>query len=147
MRAEISFKMRVVSPSETVWSSSYELFCVGGKKYLLQLDLSNFMVWSPIYDRFCHSHGTILDIFWGNVGRETCLGGSFLVRSRSRQFDSAHFARIWSCLGEVFGDILMIFCGVNVIINWYMISKCFLMDSHTHWTTKNEHFVWRVLQK
>ena len=34
MRAEMSFKMRVVSPSETVWSSSYELFCVGGKKYL-----------------------------------------------------------------------------------------------------------------
>ena len=43
MRAEISFKMRVVCPSETVWSSSYELFCVRGKKYLdhiwLQLDL------------------------------------------------------------------------------------------------------------
>ena len=28
MRAEISFKMRVVSPSETVWSSSYELFII-----------------------------------------------------------------------------------------------------------------------
>ena len=105
------------------------------------------MVCSLIYDRFCHSHGTILDVFWGNVGRETCLGGSFLVRSRSRQFDPAHFARIWSRLGEVFGDILMIFGGVNVIINWYMISKCFLMDLHTHWTTNNEHFAWRVLQK
>ena len=35
MRAEISFKMRVVSPSETIWSSSYELFCVGSKKYLV----------------------------------------------------------------------------------------------------------------
>ena len=32
MRAEISFKMRVVSPSETVWSSSYDLFCVGTKE-------------------------------------------------------------------------------------------------------------------
>ena len=28
MRAEISFKMRVVRLSETVWGSSYELFCV-----------------------------------------------------------------------------------------------------------------------
>ena len=39
MRAEISFEMRVVRPSETVWSSSYELFCVGGKKYLDSLIL------------------------------------------------------------------------------------------------------------
>ena len=107
MRAEISFKMRVVRPSETVWSSSYELFCVGGKKYLLQLDLSNFMVWSPIYDRFCHSHGTILDVFWGNVGLETCLGGSFLVRSRFNHFDPPHFRRFWDPHGKVFGNIFV----------------------------------------
>ena len=31
MRAEMSFKMRVVSPSETVRRASYELFCVGSQ--------------------------------------------------------------------------------------------------------------------
>ena len=31
MRAEIFFKMRVVSPSETVRGASYELFCVGSQ--------------------------------------------------------------------------------------------------------------------
>ena len=49
-----SFKMRVVSPSETVWSSSYELFCVGSKKYL---------TWREIFDLFCMFHGTILEGF------------------------------------------------------------------------------------
>ena len=55
MRAEISFKMRVVSPSETVWSSSYELFCVGSKKYL---------TWRVIFDLFCVFMGP----FWKDFG-------------------------------------------------------------------------------
>ena len=57
MRAEISFKMRVVSPSETVWSSSYELFCVGSKKYL---------TWRAIFDLFCVFRGPILEATWAN---------------------------------------------------------------------------------
>ena len=55
MRAQISFKMRVVRPSETVWSSSYELFCAGSKKYL---------TWRLIFDLFCVFHETILEGFW-----------------------------------------------------------------------------------
>ena len=147
MRAEISFKMRVVRPSETVWSSSYELFCVGGKKYLLQLDLSNFMVWSWIYDRFCHSHGTILDVFWGNVGLETCLGGSFLVRSRFNHFDSPHFGRFWDPHGKVFGDILVSFVDVNFMMDFYMIFEWILMDLDSLWTSKSEQIQWEVVQK
>ena len=67
MRAEIFFKMRVVSPSETVWSSSYELFCVGSKKYL---------TWRVIFDRFCVFRGTILEEFWGHLEVENRLGDS-----------------------------------------------------------------------
>ena len=58
MRAEISFKMRVVSPSKKVWSSNYELFCVGSKKYLT--------CWM-IFDLFCVFHGNILEGFWGHL--------------------------------------------------------------------------------
>ena len=55
MRAEIAFKMCVVSPSETVWSSSYELFCVGSKKYL---------TWRVILTCFVSSMGP----FWKGFG-------------------------------------------------------------------------------
>ena len=32
MRPEIACKMSVLLPSETAWSSSYDVFCVRGKK-------------------------------------------------------------------------------------------------------------------
>ena len=32
-------------------------------------------------------------------------------------------------------------------MNFYMILKGFLMDFDTLWTSKNEHFTWRVVQK
>ena len=67
MRAEIFFKMRVVSPSETVWSSSYELFCVGSKKDL---------TWRVTFDLSCVFHGTILEGFWGQLEIENRLGDS-----------------------------------------------------------------------
>ena len=67
MSAEISFIMRVVSPFETVWSSSYELFCVGSKKYL---------TWRVIFDLFCVFHETILEGFWGHLEVENRLEDS-----------------------------------------------------------------------
>ena len=105
MRAEISFKMRVVSPSETVWSSSYELFCVGSKKYL---------TWSMIFDLFCVFHGTILEGFWGHLEVENLLGDSI----------GALFSLELDFLGstppflEGFGTPL----GKILVIFWYLVS-------------------------
>ena len=105
MSAEISFKMRVVSPSETVWSSSYELFCVGSKKYL---------TWRVIFDLFCVFHGTILEGFWGHLEVENRLGDSM----------GALFSLELDFLGstphilERFEDLL----GRFLDIFWYLMS-------------------------
>ena len=105
MRAEISFKMRVVSPSETVWSSSYELFCVGSKKYL---------TWRVIFDLFCVFHGTILEGFWGHLEVENRLGDSMgALFSLELDFLGSSPA-IWEEFGDLLGRFLDIF--------WYLMS-------------------------
>ena len=105
MRAEISFKMRVVSPSETVWSSSYELFCVGSKKYL---------TWRVIFDLFCVFHGTILEGFWGHLEVENRLGDSMgALFSLEVDFPGSSPAIL-----EGFGDFL----GRFLDIFWYLMS-------------------------
>ena len=105
MRAEISFKMRVVSPSETVWSSSYELFCVGSKKYL---------TWRMIFDLFCVFHGTILEGFWCHLEVENRLGDSMgALFSLELDFPGSSPAIL-----EGFGDLL----GRFLDIFWYLMS-------------------------
>ena len=49
--------------------------------------------------------------------------------------------------GKVFGDISLSFVDINFTMDFYMILRCFLLDFDTLWTSKNEHFAWRVLQK
>ena len=105
MRAEISFKMRVVSPSETVWSSSYELFCVGSKKYL---------TWRVIFDLFCVFHGTILEGFWGHLEVGNRLGDSMgALFSLELDFPGST-PRILERFGNLLGRFLDIF--------WYLMS-------------------------
>ena len=105
MRAEISFKMRVVSPSETVWSSSYELFCVGSKKYL---------TWREIFALFCVFHATILEGFWGHLEVENRLGDSMgALLSLELDFRGSSPAIL-----ERFGDLL----GRFLDIFWYLMS-------------------------
>ena len=105
MRAEISFKMRVVSPSETVWSSSYELFCVGSKNYLTP---------RVIFDLFCVFHGTILEGFWGHLEVENRLGDSMgALFSLELDFPDST-PPILEGFGELLGRFLDIF--------WYLIS-------------------------
>ena len=105
MRAEISFKMRVVSPSETVWSSSYELFCVGSKKYL---------TWKMIFDLFCVFYGTILEGFWGHLEVENRLGDS-MGALFSLELD---FPGSTPPILERFGGLL----GRFLDIFWYLMS-------------------------
>ena len=90
MRAEISFKMRVVSPFETVWSSNYESFCVGSKKYL---------TWRVIFDLLCGFHGTILEGFWGHLEVENRLGDSWGSCSRWSSIFQVRPRLFWRGLG------------------------------------------------
>ena len=61
---KISFKMSVLRPSETVWGSSYGLFCVRGlKKMRAEISFKMSVLrpsetaWGQSYDLFCVSIG------------------------------------------------------------------------------------------
>ena len=46
-----------------------------------------------------------------------------------------------------FGDILVSFVDVNFTMILNMILRWFWVNFDTLWTSTNEHFAWRVLQK
>jgi len=103
MRAEISFKMRMVSPSETVWSSTYELFCVGSKKYL---------TWREIFDLYCVFHGTILEGFWDHLEVENRLGDSM--------------GALFSLEFDFLGSTPPILEGFRDLVEWFLEIFCYL---------------------
>ena len=75
------------------------------------------------------------------------LWGSVLVGARFSGFDAAYSGGFWGPFRKVFGYILVSYVHVNFIMDFYLILQWILMDFGTLWTSKNEHFVWRVLQK
>ena len=93
---------------------------------------------------FWKGFGVILRL---KIVLEALWGLCSLVGARFSGFDAAYFGVLWGPFRKVFGYILVSYVDVNFIMDFYLNLQWILMDFGTLWTSKNEHFVWRVLQK
>ena len=91
--------------------------------------------------------GSILGSSWDQKSSWRLHGRSTRLRTRSRQFNSAHFGGFRRPLGEVFGDIFLSFLGIDFAIGFHLLLRWFFIDFHALRTSKSEQIAWEVLQK
>ena len=111
--------------------------------------ISNWAFWSHVgcileaWENFW----TILGSCWAQKSSWKLHGRSIRLRTRSRQFDFAHFGGFLRSFGEVFGDIFQSFLNTDFAIGFHLLLKWFFIDFHALQTNKNEQIQWEVLQK
>ena len=77
----------------------------------------------------------------------SCCWLSNAYGNRFSRFEPAYFGAVWGPFRKVFGYILVSHVHANFIIDFHLILQWSLIDFGTFWTSKTEHFVWRVVQK
>ena len=131
LRLEISFKMSVLRPSETIWGPSYEGFSVNTLFLISHYHIIMPISWwsyredcfEVILNGFWRSSGRIFGPFWAHVQLKSRLGSSLRALLSLEVDFLSSTPTILEGFGELLGSILEIF--------WYLwsmlISSCTLI--------------------
>ena len=133
---KISFKMRVLWPSETVWGPSYEGFSVHtlfltSSLWYYNENIMMITSWGSLwghFEWFWKPSGSIFGPFWAHLDLKSRLGGSMRILF----WTEVHFPSSWPAILEEFGSLWGRFLEICFYLFWIWIlqwvSTCFWHD-------------------